>query len=78
MTQPNDKKSPYIDFIINFVKSEILQDDFKEEIIRPLLIYMLYYVIPIVIIIIILNFVATITGVMLVLYFNKSFHAPSH
>lgn len=75
MTQSEaDKKSPYIDFIINFVKSELLEGDFKEEIIRPILVYFLYYMIPIVIFIILLNFIATIVGVMVVLWFNKSFH----
>ncbi len=35
-----------INLIIKFVKEEILKSDIRTEIIKPILIYTLYYIIP--------------------------------
>lgn len=71
MTQENDK-NPYTDFIINFVKNELLKSDFREEILQPLYISVLYYSIPLILLIIIMNFVTTLIAIIIVLYFFKN------
>ena len=75
MTQETEK-NPYIDIIIDFVKNELLKNDFKEEIIKPLYYNLLYYIIPLIILIIIMNFFTTLIAVSIILYFSphKSYH----
>ena len=46
-------------------------EDMRTEIIKPILIYLLYYIIPFVILIILLNFFTTIAAVFLVFYIRK-------
>lgn len=60
-----------IGLIIKFIKDEILKSDIRTEIIKPILIYTLYYIIPFLIIFILLNFITTITAVFLVFNFRK-------
>jgi ATP-dependent Zn protease len=48
-----------------------IDEDMRTEIIKPILIYLLYYIIPFVILIILLNFFTTIAAVFLVFYIRK-------
>jgi hypothetical protein len=74
MTQENDK-NPYIDIIIDFVKNELLKSDFKEEILQPLYINMLYYIIPLILLIMLMNFITTLIALFIVMWItNKSYH----
>jgi len=63
--------SKLIGLIIKFIKDEILKSDIRTEIIKPILIYTLYYIIPFLIIFILLNFITTITAVFLVFSLKK-------
>jgi flagellar biosynthesis protein FlhB len=63
--------SKLIGIIIKFIKDEILKSDIRTEIIKPILIYTLYYIIPFLIIFILLNFITTITAVFLVFKIKK-------
>ena len=45
-------KKNILDFIIGIIRDEILNEDMRTEIIKPILIYLLYYIIPFVILII--------------------------
>lgn len=53
---------------MDFIKDEINKPDFKATIIRPMLIYFLYYIIPFITILIVLNFITTIIAVFLVFH----------
>jgi hypothetical protein len=64
-------KKNILDFIIGIIRDEILNEDMRTEIIKPILIYLLYYIIPFVILIILLNFFTTIAAVFLVFYIRK-------
>lgn len=61
----------FIHIIIDFVKDELLKSNIRTEIIKPILIYLLYYIVPFAIIFVLLNFVTTILAVFLVFYFKK-------
>lgn len=61
MTTTHNK--PYIEMIINFIKKELLESDFKDLLQQQ----MLYIIIPIIIIIAILNFLTTL-GAMFLFY----------
>jgi hypothetical protein len=63
------KKRIYIDYIINFIKKELLESDFKETIQTQLL----YIIIPIILIIALFNFFTTIIAFLLItyLYYKK-------
>lgn len=65
MTSTHDKKKPYIEIIIDFIKNELLESDFKDEMIKFIL---LYYIVPIVLAIVILNFISTIGAISIVLW----------
>ena len=69
MTQHNKNKT--VDLIIKFIRKELLNEDIRAEIIKPILIYLLYYIIPFVILIILLNFFTTIAAVFLVFHIRK-------
>ena len=56
------------DYFIDFIKEEISKPEFKSSIIRPILIYFLYYIIPFISILILLNFITTIIAVFLVFH----------
>lgn len=68
MTQQTIKP---MDVIIKFIRNEVLNEDIRTEIIKPILIYLLYYIIPFVILIILLNFFTTIAAIFLVFYIRK-------
>jgi hypothetical protein len=70
MTQQKNNIKP-VDLIINFIRKEVLNEDIRTEIIKPILIYLLYYIIPFVILIILLNFFTTIAAVFLVFHIRK-------
>ena len=70
MTQSKNTIKP-VDLLINFIRKEVLNEDIRTEIIKPILIYLLYYIIPFVILIILLNFFTTIAAVFLVFYIRK-------
>tara|TARA_X000000368_G_C22791412_1_gene606100 strand:- start:15 stop:218 length:204 start_codon:yes stop_codon:yes gene_type:complete len=61
MTTTHNK--PYIEMIINFIKKELLESDFKDLLQQQ----MLYIIIPIIITIAILNFLTTL-GAMFLFY----------
>jgi hypothetical protein len=56
-------KKPYIEIIMNFIKKELLESDFKDLLQQQ----MLYILIPIIISIAILNFLTTL-GAMFIFY----------
>jgi flagellar biosynthesis protein FlhB len=60
------QNSKIINFFIEFVKDEINKPEFKIKFIRPLLIYILYYIIPFMAIFLVLNFITTFFSVFLV------------
>ena len=60
------KKKLYTDIIIDFVKKELLESDFKETI----QIQLLYILIPIILIIAILNFFTTLFAFFIITYIN--------
>ena len=51
MTQNNK----FINLIIKFIKEELLKSDIRTEIVKPILIYALYYIIPFLLLFIILK-----------------------
>lgn len=59
----NTHKKPYIEVIMNFIKKELLESDFKDLLQQQ----MLYIIIPIIISIAILNFLTTL-GAMFIFY----------
>lgn len=62
-------ESNLINILIDFIKDELLKSNIRYEIVKPILIYMLYYLIPFIILIIFLNFIATIFAVYIVFKF---------
>lgn len=58
------KRKQYTDVIINFIKKELLESDFKEQIQLQLL----YIIVPIILIIALLNFITTMFAVILISY----------
>lgn len=61
MTDTHNKKKTNTDFFINFIKKELLESDFKDQ----LQLQLLYIIIPIIIIIAILNFFTTLGALFL-------------
>jgi|TARA_B100001142_G_scaffold321535_1_gene368350 hypothetical protein len=61
MTDTHNKKKTNTDFFINFIKKELLESDFKDQ----LQLQLLYIIIPIIIIIAILNFFTTLGAMFL-------------
>jgi hypothetical protein len=58
-------------FILSYIKDELSKPNIKVEIIKPLLIHLLYYIIPFVILFVLINFITTIIAVFLVFHFKK-------
>ena len=52
--------------LIDFVKDELLKSNIRYEIVKPILIYILYYLIPFILLLMILNFLTTIIAVYIV------------
>ena len=52
--------------LIDFVKDELLKSNIRYEIVKPILIYILYYLIPFIILLMLLNFITTIIAVYIV------------
>ena len=52
--------------LIDFVKDELLKSNIRYEIVKPILIYILYYLIPFIILLMFLNFITTIIAVYIV------------
>ena len=68
MTQNNN----YKDYLIDFIKTELLNSsDFQTEIIKPLYGQILYYILPLIIVVSLINFIATMIAVFIVLKFCK-------
>ena len=59
-------------FIIGYIKDEISKPNIKTEIIKPLLIHLLYYIIPFIIVIVLINFITTILAVFIAFRFKKN------
>tara|TARA_B110000483_G_C17858572_1_gene413257 strand:- start:67 stop:339 length:273 start_codon:yes stop_codon:yes gene_type:complete len=59
-------------FIIGYIKEEISKPNIKAEIIKPLLIHLLYYIIPFIIGIVLMNFITTILAVFIAFRFKKN------
>ena len=57
-----------INIFIDFIKEELNKPDVKDKIVRPTIIYLLYYVIPFMILFLLLNFITTILAVFFVYY----------
>ena len=55
-----------INIFIDFIKDELLKSNIRYEIVKPILIYILYYLIPFVILLMFLNFITTIIAVYIV------------
>jgi len=55
-----------INIFIDIIKDEILKSNIRYEIVKPILMYALYYLIPFIIFIIFLNFITTIFAVCIV------------
>lgn len=67
MNIDNDEdKSNIVNIFIEFIKDELLKSNIRYEIVKPILIYVLYYIIPFVLFIILLNFISTIFAICIV------------
>ena len=55
-----------IDILVEYVKDELLKSNIRYEIVKPILIYLLYYLIPFILFIILLNFISTIIAICIV------------
>lgn len=61
-----EDKSNVVNIFIEFIKDELLKSNIRYEIVKPILIYVLYYIIPFVLFIILLNFISTIFAICIV------------
>jgi hypothetical protein len=61
----NDENN-IVNIFIEFIKDELLKSNIRYEIVKPILIYVLYYIIPFVLFIILLNFISTIFAICIV------------
>lgn len=61
-----ENDSSLINIFIDFIKDELLKSNIRYEIVKPILIYILYYLIPFVILLMFLNFITTIIAVYIV------------
>jgi hypothetical protein len=52
--------------LIDFIKDELLKSNIRYEIVKPILLYILYYLIPFIILLMVLNFLTTIIAVYIV------------
>ena len=55
-----DNENNIIDILVEYVKDELLKSNIRYEIVKPILIYLLYYLITFILFIILLNFISTI------------------
>jgi hypothetical protein len=62
----NDSNDSLVNILIDFIKDELLKSNIRYEIVKPILIYMLYYLIPFIILLMVLNFLTTIIAVYIV------------
>lgn len=69
--ETQEKKNPFINLLISYIKEEIALSNIRTEIIKPILIYLLYYIIPFVVLFILLNFLGTIAGIFIFFKFFK-------
>jgi hypothetical protein len=61
-----EDKNNVVNIFIEFIKDELLKSNIRYEIVKPILIYVLYYIIPFVLFIILLNFISTIFAICIV------------
>ena len=61
-----DNENNIIDILVEYVKDELLKSNIRYEIVKPILIYLLYYLIPFILFIILLNFISTIIAIGIV------------
>jgi hypothetical protein len=61
-----DNENNIIDILVEYVKDELLKSNIRYEIVKPILIYLLYYLIPFILFIILLNFISTIIAICIV------------
>tara|TARA_B000000475_G_C15843422_1_gene384915 strand:+ start:329 stop:559 length:231 start_codon:yes stop_codon:yes gene_type:complete len=73
MTQDikKNKNTDLTSFFLGYIKDEISKPNIKTEIIKPLLIHLLYYIIPFVILFVLINFITTIFAVFLAFHFKR-------
>jgi len=64
-TSETDNES-LANILIDFVKDELLKSNIRYEIVKPILIYILYYLIPFILLLMVLNFIITIIAVYIV------------
>jgi flagellar biosynthesis protein FlhB len=64
-TSETDNES-LANILIDFVKDELLKSNIRYEIVKPILIYILYYLIPFILLLMVLNFITTIIAVYIV------------
>lgn len=57
-----------INICIDFIKDELNNPDVKNKLVRPAIIYVLYYIIPFMVLFLLLNFITTILAVFFVYY----------
>lgn len=55
-----------VNILIDFVKDELLKSNIRYEIVKPILIYILYYLIPFILLLMVLNFITTLIAVYIV------------
>jgi len=55
MTQESGTNNKLISLFIKFIKEELLKSDIRTEIVKPILVYALFYIIPFLIIFILFN-----------------------
>lgn len=61
-----DNENNIINILVEYVKDELLKSNIRYEIVKPILIYLLYYLIPFILFIILLNFISTIIAICIV------------
>jgi flagellar biosynthesis protein FlhB len=64
--EKEDSNDSLVNILIDFIKDELLKSNIRYEIVKPILIYMLYYLIPFIILLMVLNFLTTIIAVYIV------------
>ena len=65
-TEKETDNDSLANILIDFVKDELLKSNIRYEIVKPILIYILYYLIPFIILLMLLNFITTIIAVYIV------------
>jgi flagellar biosynthesis protein FlhB len=62
----SENDNSLINIFIDFIKDELLKSNIRYEIVKPILVYILYYLIPFVMLLMFLNFITTIIAVYIV------------